>query len=363
MQHHHQQQHTCRYGKGDSKSSSPQLPRGLLTVRCTQTPIRQQGETGLMCRAAVRSLQALVVRHCCGCRRRKRCSAGRRCQTSARLTQQHGWSVSQRTDRCDKGFLGSVIRWQWTRACAGVKCHQREQEHSTCGSATLQAALTSVSARLCWLVVQVALVSLETFAVVPLPAARGAAAVCAQPSSHLPVLLGVALRAGKGRSKVALFSVLPGATTTGSSKEPAVMVFQVCRVLLLLGLLVVAGDRVCLGFQGFAFQSTEMARVNAPCHGRCGAVVIPSRMARAFVGNHACLSVWEYSFFGFLTCLCRSPSLQQSQAWLGRAVPCCVLCREATMSCALRGTARHSTGWRRPQQQRQQARLVACSTN
>lgn len=79
-------------------------------------------------------------------------------------------------------------------------------------------------------VVQVALVSLETFAVVPLPAARGAAAVSAQPSSHMPVLLGVALRAGKGRSKVALFSVLPGATTTGSSKEPAVMVFQVCRI-------------------------------------------------------------------------------------------------------------------------------------
>lgn len=74
---------------------------------------------------------------------------------------------------------------------------------------------------------QVSLVSLETFAVVPLPAARGAVAVCAQASSHLPVLLAVALRAGKGRSKVVLFSVLPGATTTGSSKEPAVMVFQV----------------------------------------------------------------------------------------------------------------------------------------
>jgi len=70
-------------------------------------------------------------------------------------------------------------------------------------------------------------VSLETFAVVPLPAARGAVALCAQTSAHLPVLLAVALRAGKGRSKVVLFSVLPGATTTGSSKEPAVQVFQV----------------------------------------------------------------------------------------------------------------------------------------
>lgn len=75
---------------------------------------------------------------------------------------------------------------------------------------------------------QVCLVSLETFAVVSLPAARGAVAVAAQACSHLPVLLGVALKAGKGRSKVALFSVLPGATTTGSSKEPAVMVCQVC---------------------------------------------------------------------------------------------------------------------------------------
>jgi hypothetical protein len=77
--------------------------------------------------------------------------------------------------------------------------------------------------------VQVSLVSLETFAVVALPAARGAVAVCAQASSHLPVLLAAALRAGKGRSKVVLFSMLPGATTTGSSKEPAVMVFQVGR--------------------------------------------------------------------------------------------------------------------------------------
>jgi hypothetical protein len=73
-------------------------------------------------------------------------------------------------------------------------------------------------------------VSLETFAVVPLPAARGAVAVCARAASHLPVLLGVALKAGKGRSKVAIFSVLPGATTTGSSKEPAVLAFQVRSV-------------------------------------------------------------------------------------------------------------------------------------
>jgi hypothetical protein len=78
-------------------------------------------------------------------------------------------------------------------------------------------------------------VSLETFAVVPLPAARGAVAVCARAASHLPVLLGVATKTGKGRSKVAIFSVLPGATTTGSSKEPAVLAFQV-RVVKAAGI-------------------------------------------------------------------------------------------------------------------------------
>lgn len=70
--------------------------------------------------------------------------------------------------------------------------------------------------------------SLETFAVSPLPSARGAVAVSAQTSSHLPVVLAVAVKASKARSKLMLFSMLPGATTVGSSKEPAVQVFQVC---------------------------------------------------------------------------------------------------------------------------------------
>lgn len=73
---------------------------------------------------------------------------------------------------------------------------------------------------------QVALVSLETFAVLPLPAARNAAALAVQPSAHLPVLLAVAVRAGKGRSKVLVFSILPGANVTGSH-QPAILLAQV----------------------------------------------------------------------------------------------------------------------------------------
>lgn len=68
--------------------------------------------------------------------------------------------------------------------------------------------------------------SLESFSVAPLPAVRGAAAIAVQHSSALPVLLAAAVRSGKGRSKVLLFSVLPGANVTGSH-QPAVLLLQV----------------------------------------------------------------------------------------------------------------------------------------
>jgi hypothetical protein len=77
------------------------------------------------------------------------------------------------------------------------------------------------------LVNQVMLVSLETFAVVALPAARGAVAVAAQPSSQLPVLLAAAVKGSKARSKVLVFNVLPGTNITGHH-QPAVQLAQVC---------------------------------------------------------------------------------------------------------------------------------------
>ncbi|KAF6257778.1 hypothetical protein COO60DRAFT_1196853 [Scenedesmus sp. NREL 46B-D3] len=81
---------------------------------------------------------------------------------------------------------------------------------------------------------QVALVSLEEFAVAPLPAARGAGALAVQHSVGLPVLLAVAVRAGKGRSKVLVFNVLPGANL--SSHQPAVLLAQVALPEAVLGL-------------------------------------------------------------------------------------------------------------------------------
>jgi hypothetical protein len=72
---------------------------------------------------------------------------------------------------------------------------------------------------------QVALVSLEEFAVAALPAARGAVALAVQHSAGLPVLLAVAVKAGKGRSKVLVFNVLPGANLSGH--QPAVLLAQV----------------------------------------------------------------------------------------------------------------------------------------
>jgi hypothetical protein len=46
-----------------------------------------------------------------------------------------------------------------------------------------------------------------------------------QANAGLPVLLAVAVKAGKGRSKVLVFSVLPGANL--SSHQPAVLLSQV----------------------------------------------------------------------------------------------------------------------------------------
>uniref|UniRef100_A0A383VGG5 Uncharacterized protein n=1 Tax=Tetradesmus obliquus TaxID=3088 RepID=A0A383VGG5_TETOB len=94
---------------------------------------------------------------------------------------------------------------------------------------------------------QVALVSLEEFAVAPLPAARGAVALAVQHSAGLPVLLAVAVRAGKGRSKVLLFNVLPGANL--SSHQPAVLLAQVPVPEAVLGL-AWAGSSLLLAVPG-----------------------------------------------------------------------------------------------------------------
>lgn len=74
--------------------------------------------------------------------------------------------------------------------------------------------------------IQVALVSLETFAVVALPTARGAVAIAVQHTNHLPVLLAVAIKHTKGRCKVLVMNILPGANVTGGH-QPAVLVAQV----------------------------------------------------------------------------------------------------------------------------------------
>lgn len=77
---------------------------------------------------------------------------------------------------------------------------------------------------------QVALVSLETFAVVALPTARNAVAIAVQHTNHLPVLLAVAVKHTKGRSKVLVMNILPGANVTGGH-QPAVLVAQVSQLL------------------------------------------------------------------------------------------------------------------------------------
>lgn len=108
--------------------------------------------------------------------------------------------------------------------CAGHDPQPRLRVHTCC------TALSHVPAHQSHCVdMQVALVSLETFAVVPLPAARGAVALAVQHTQHLPVLLAVATKHGKGKSKVLVFNVLPGANVTGGH-QPAVLVAQVWSV-------------------------------------------------------------------------------------------------------------------------------------
>jgi hypothetical protein len=104
--------------------------------------------------------------------------------------------------------------------CSSSSSQTRERQYAPLAS-TLHARLLHL---------QVALVSLEEFAVAPLPAARGVVALAVQHSAGLPVLLAVAVRAVKGRSKVLVFNVLPGANL--SSHQPAVLLAQVRQQLL-----------------------------------------------------------------------------------------------------------------------------------
>eukprot|EP00879_Flechtneria_rotunda_P031553 GHRR01034479.1.p1 GENE.GHRR01034479.1~~GHRR01034479.1.p1 ORF type:complete len:455 (+),score=204.41 GHRR01034479.1:504-1868(+) len=109
---------------------------------------------------------------------------------------------------------------------------------------------------------QVAFVSLETFAVVPLPAARGAEAIAVQHSQQLPVLAAVAVKAGKGRSKVLLFNMLPGTNTTGSH-QPAVLIGQVSVPESVIGI-AWAGSSVFLAVPGGYKAVTRQQSTAAP---------------------------------------------------------------------------------------------------
>jgi hypothetical protein len=114
-------------------------------------------------------------------------------------------------------------------------------------------------------VLQVALVSLEEFAVATLPAARGAVALAVQHSTGLPVLLAVAVKAGKGRSKVLVFNVLPGTNLSGH--QPAVLLAQVRWLTTQLTTHCML-DRCQL--DAFCCQITEaLTEVVCLCNARC----------------------------------------------------------------------------------------------
>jgi len=73
---------------------------------------------------------------------------------------------------------------------------------------------------------QVLLCTLESFHIAPVPAARGATAIAADPSGRFPAQLAVAVRVGRARSRVGVYDVVPGSAT--ASGHGALQKHQVC---------------------------------------------------------------------------------------------------------------------------------------
>lgn len=235
----------------------------------------------------------------CGCSRSGACFQNRRWRRWRPPRRQGGWRACQRMARCEQ------------RVAACCCCRHRSGKQRLQQCCLLPNSTQNLACRVicCSRHVQVALVSLETFDVVPLAAARGAVALAAQQprSAAQRQLLAVVVRAGKGRSKVLMFAVLPGAATS-SGHQPALQVAQVR-----------AGHAVLQWCSRWGRSSAAEQLLLSKCscrahHAPCTIVCLEPR--------------W------------RCP--RRSLAWRGQAPRCCWRCRAAIRCCGRCWCRRHS---------------------